>query len=264
VYAEIENHSYGKPLEMARFGYNYLLMDHSNGLHVTTDYLRSELLRLNQSGALIDTLVDFEREWADSLATLGREVNYLAPIPLWATCANGGMALLDPFTRGLRWYGSDGNVAATEVLPIPVREITDEEKEAFLKGRFEREWRERYPGEPDSATVVNSVEDFMLRHWDQFSINAPPAVGMMCAGEREVWLQEFSTTDNALGLGVRWLVHTPQSVDLVFVQFPDGFRPIRIVDGRVYGVATVEDDVEAVAYITLPANIGPPAAESAR
>ncbi len=263
VYAEIENHSYGKPLEMARLGENYLLMDHSNGLSVTTDYLRSELLLLGPGGVIRDTLVDFEREFADSLATLGREVNYLAPIPLWATCADGEMALLDPFTRTLHWYGADGSVAGTESVSLPSRELTEEEKEAFLKRMFETQWLERYAGEPDSATIANSIEDFLLRHFDQFSPSAPPAVAMMCAGEREVWLQEFSTADHALGLGVRWLVHTPQTTGRVYVQFPESFRPLQIVDGRVYGVGTTDAGAEVVAYITLPEHIGPPDAEAA-
>ena len=262
-YSEIENHSYGKPLAMARFGENYLLMDHSKGLSVTVDYLRSELLRLGQGGELIDTLVNFDREFADSIAALGREVNYLAPIPLWATCTNGELAVLDPFTRTLSWYGSDGNVAGTGVLPVSARELTDEEKEIFLKRRFETLWREQYAGEPDSATVVNSIEDFLLRHNDQFSTSAPPAVGMMCAGAREVWLQEFSTNDHPLGLGNRWLVYTPPAVDRVYVQFPSEFRPIRIVNGRVYGVVAADEDVEVVAYVPLPEHLGPPDAEAA-
>jgi len=262
-YAEIENHSYGKPLAMARFGENYLLMDHSKGLSVTVDYLRSELLRLGQGGELIDTLVDFGAEFADSIGMLGRDVNYLAPIPLWATCADGEMALLDPFSRTLSWYGSDGTVTGSDVIPVSTRELTVEEKETFLKRRFETMWRERYDGEPDSATVVNSVEDFILRHSDQFSPSAPPAVGMMCAGAREVWLQEFSTADHPLGLGTRWLVHAPQATERVYVQFPSEFRPVRIVDGKVFGVVAVDEDVEVVAYITLPEHIGPPAAEAA-
>jgi hypothetical protein len=264
VYAEIENHSYGKPLEMARFGDNYVLMDHSDGLHVTADYLRSELLRINRNGEVVDTLVDFQREFADSLAVLGREVNYLTPIPLWATCPDGELALLDPFTRTLRWYGPDGTVSGAEALPNPVRELTEEEKEAFLKRRFEVQWRENYPDEPDSTIIANSVEDFMLRHWDQFSPSAPPAVAMMCRGGRELWLQEFSTEHHALGFGVRWLVHMPGRVDRVYVQFPEGFRPVRFVGDRVYGVARAEQGVDVVAYVSVPETIAPPTAEAAK
>jgi hypothetical protein len=260
VYAEIENHSYGKPLAMERLGDNYLLMDHSNGLHVTVDYLRSELLRLGQGGEIIDTLVDFEGEFADSIAELGRDVNYLAPIPLWSMCQDGEMAFLEPFTRTLRWYGPDGVVAGTETLEIPVREITEENQSTFLHHRFEFQWREQRPDEPDSTIVANSVDDFMLRHWDQFSTAAPPAVGMMCAGDREVWLQEFSTDDHPLGFGARWLVHSPETTERVYVQFPDGFRPLKIVDGRAYGVATEDDGADVVAYVSLPEQIAPPPA----
>ena len=259
-YREIESHSYGKPLQMERLGDTYLLMDHSDDLSVTVDYLRSELLRLGEGGEIIDTLVDFEREFADSIAALGRDVNYLAPIPLWATCPDGEMALLDPFTRTLSWYTADGSMTGTETVPIPVREVTEEDQEAFLRRRFEMQWRETQQGEPDSAVIANSIEDFILRDWDQFSPNQPPAVGMMCAGNRMVLLQEFSTEDHPLGLGMRWLVHSPETAERVYIQFPNGFRPIRITDGKVFGVSSAGEGVEVVAHVPLPERIEPPAA----
>jgi len=260
VYAEIEDHTYGKPLQMARLGDTYLLMDHSHDLAFTVDYLRSELLRLGQSGELVDTLIDFESEFADSIAALGRDVNFLTPIPLWATCADGEMVLLEPFTRTLHWYGSDGVVLSTETLPIPVRAITEEDQRTFWKQRFETQWYEQQQGEPDSTIIANSVDNYMLRHLDQLSEVAPPAVAMMCAGGREVWLQEFSTADHPLGFGHRWLVHSPETGEFIYVQFPETFRPMRFVDGKAYGVSTVGEGVEVVGYVSLPKQIGPPAA----
>jgi hypothetical protein len=260
VYAEIESHSYGKPLQMERLGNTYLLMDHANDLSVTSDYLRSELLRLGQRGELVDTLVDFAREFADSIAALSREVNYFAPIPLWGACPGGEMVLLEPFTRTLRWYDAEGSVVSREALTIPVRAVTEEDQEAFLRRRFELEWRRGQNTEPDSAVIQNSVDNFKLRHWDQFATTQPPAVGLMCAGGREVWLQEFSTRDNPLGLGSRWLVHGPETVGLVYVQFPEGFRPLRIVGRTVYGVAVAGEGLEVVAHVTVPDRIEAPAA----
>jgi len=260
VYAEIEEHTYGKPLAMSRLGDNYLLQDHSDGLAFTVDYLRAELLRLGGSGELVDTLIDFEREFADSIAALGRDVNFLTPIPLWATCGDGEMAMLAPFTRELRWYGSDGEILTTETVEIPAREITEEDQRAFWKQRFETQWYEQQQGEPDSTIIANSVDNYMLRHLDQLSEVAPPAVGMMCAGGREVWLQEFSTADHPLGLGLRWLVHSPETTGPVYVQFPDNFRPLRMVDGRVFGASTVDAGVEVVAYVSMPEQIAPPPA----
>lgn len=259
VYAEIESHSYGAPLEMDRLGDNYILMDHSDGLHVTADYLRAELLRLGPRGELIDTLIDFEAEFADSIAEMGSEVNYLAPIPLWASCPDGELVVLNPFTRTLRWYDTDGNEAGREEAPIPAREVTEADQEAFLFRRFDLRWRETRADEPDTTVLENSVEDFMLRHWDQFSATAPPAVAMICAGAREVWLEEFSTEDHALGLGSRWLVHKPQSTDLVYVQFPEDFRPKTIVDRTVYGVVESDEGTDVVARIELPEQIEAPA-----
>jgi hypothetical protein len=227
-------------------------------LSYTVDYLRSELVRLNQGGELVDTLIDFGRELADSIAALGRDVNFLTPIPLWATCADGEMAVLNPFTRELQWYGSDGAVSATETLSIPVRAINEEDQRTFWMQRFETQWYEQQEGEPDSTIIANSIDNYMLRHLDQLSEIAPPAVAMMCAGGREVWLQEFSTADHPLGFGNRWFVHSPESADLVYVQFPASFRPMRIVDGKAYGVSVVEEGVEVVAYVSLPENLAPP------
>jgi hypothetical protein len=261
-YAEIESHTYGKPLAMARLGENYILMDHSDGLSFTVDYLRSELLRLDQGGELVDTLIDFGDEFADSIAALGREANFLTPIPLWATCADGEMAILEPFTRILHWYGSDGTVLTSERVPIPVRAITEEDQRTFWKHRFETQWYEQQQGEPDSTVIANSVDNYMLRHLDQLSEVAPPAVAMMCAGNREVWLQEFSTADHPLGFGNRWLVHSPETAELVYVQFPANFRPLRIVDGRAYGVSEFDEGVEVVAYVSLPDHLAPPPAEA--
>jgi hypothetical protein len=170
------------------------------------------------------------------------------------------LVLLEPFTRALRWYNSDGALLATTRLPIESREITEEDMEIFWKKRFETLWEDEQQGEPDSTIIANSVDNYMLRHRDQIAIHGPVAVGMMCAGGREVWLQEFSTSDNPLGLGNRWLVHSPETGDRVYVQFPEGFRPLRIVDGRAFGVSTTSQGVEVVAYVSLPEQIVPPPA----
>jgi hypothetical protein len=264
VYAEIEEHTYGKPLAMARLGETYLLMDHSDDLAFTVDYLRSELLRLDENGQIIDTLVDFERELADSIAELGREVNFLTPIPLWAVCPDGEMAMLEPFTQVLRWYASDGTVQTTERLQIPRRAITEDDQRTFWKQRFETQWKEQQGGEPDSTVIANSVDNYMVRHLDQLSEFAPPAVAMMCAGGREAWLQEFSTSDHPLGFGNRWLVHSPEIVEPVYVQFPSDFRPMRVVGRQVYGASIAEQGVDVVAYVSLPDNMAPSPATTER
>jgi len=261
IYREIQQHSYSKPLAMDRFGDHYLLMDHSDGVAYTADYLHSELLRLGLNGELVDTLVDFDAVLADSIATLGRDVQYLAPVPLWSVCPNDELAVFDPFTRAVAFHGTDGALLATETVPIPVHEMTRETQETFLLHMFRLRWMEERPEEPDSTVLANSVEEHLTRHWDQFPTIDPPAVGMMCAGAREVWLQEFSTADHPLGLGNRWLVHTPGSVERVYVQFPDGFRPLRMIDRVVYGVAMADAGVDVVARVAVPDRIEVPAGE---
>ena len=62
--------------------------------------------------------------------------------------------------------------------------------------------------------------------------------------------------------GHRWLVHKPGTVDRVYVQFPDGFRPIRIVERTAYGAWSVDGGGEVVAYVALPDQIAVPAADA--
>jgi hypothetical protein len=254
VYAPIQEHSYGEPLQMAIFGTGYLLEDHPTDLATTGDYLHSKLLQLDMWGNRTAYLMDFGIEYSDSISTLGQFADLLVPIPLWTTCPNGDLAIVDPFAFRLSFRAVDGTVTATDSVPLARKELTEDDHRAYIEREMLLRWQEQRPGEPVDGTVIeNSIDNFLLRYTNRFPQFGPAAVRIMCASERQVWLQEFSTTDHPLGYGNRWLVHEPGQVDVIRVQFPAGFVPWEISgDGRVLGSHVDEQGNPVVAHVNLP------------
>ena len=251
IYRDIEQESFGSPLFMARFGDGYVLMDHPRGLSSTVDYLRSELLLIGPGGGAGKEFLDFGREFATGIASLGNYVLYLSPIPLWTTCSTQELVLFDPFASRLRWYGPDGSELASDSVPLRSREMTEEDLRAFAWHRAELAWRKQTLRELDTAVIERSVDDHVLKHWNQYPEMTPYAVGIMCVAGRQVWLQEFSAATSPLGLSSIWSVYEPGQDSLIRVQFPESFRPMRISNGRILGVNT-ESGLQTAAYVPLP------------
>ncbi len=252
IYRDIEAESFGSPLYMARFGDGYVLMDNPGGLSTTVDYLRSELLLIPENGGPGEEFLDFRREFSDGIADLGRYVLYLAPIPLWTTCSSEELVLFDPFASRLRWYGPDGSELASDSVPLQSREMTEDDQRAFAWHRAELAWRKQTLRELDTAVIERSVDDHVLKHWNQYPEMTPYAVGMMCGEGRQVWLQEFSMRSSPLGLSAVWSVYEPGNAALTRVQLPDTFRALRIADGRIFGVSTEQSGMPAGAYVPIP------------
>ncbi len=252
VYRDIERESFGRPLSMARFGDGYLLMDHPNGLSVTADYLKSELIVLDDGGGAGQELLDFGREFSDGITALGRYAMYLVPIPLWTTCSSEEIVVFDPFTSRLRWYGTDGTELASDSVPLRSREMTEEDQRTFAWHRAELAWHKQTLRDLDTTVIERSVDDHVLKHWNQYPETTPYAVDIMCQEGRQVWLQEFSMDWSPLGLSAIWSVYEPGKADLVRVQFPETFRPLRIWNDRVFGVSTDEAGNQRAAYVLIP------------
>jgi hypothetical protein len=252
IYRDIEQESFGKPLFMSRFGDGYVLMDHPRGLSSTIDYLRSELLLIGANGGSGKEFIDFGREFSAGIAALGNYVLYLVPIPLWTTCSIQELVLFDPFASWLRWYGPDGSELASDSVPLRSREMTEEDQRAFAWHRAELAWRRQTLRELDTAVIERSVDDHVLKHWNQYPEMTPYAVGIMCGADRQVWLQEFSMASSPLGLSAVWSVYQPGRDDLIRVRFPETFRPIRLSDGRIFGVSTNESGAQMGAYVPIP------------
>jgi hypothetical protein len=261
IYRDIQQESFGRPLLMARFGDGYVLMDHPNGLSSTVDYLRSELLLIGANGGAGQDFLDFRQEFSDGIAALGQYVLYLSPIPLWTTCSARELVLFDPFASRLRWYGPDGSELASDSVPLRSREMTEDDQRAFASHRAELAWRKQTLRDLDTAVIERSVDDHVLKHWNQYPATTPYAVSIMCGSGRQVWLQEFSTASGPLGLSDVWSVYEPGRDSLIRVQFPESFEPMRIANGRIFGVSTDGTGVQTGAYVPIPdlSTTAPPA-----
>jgi hypothetical protein len=252
VYRDIDKESYGRPLEMARFGDGYVLQDHPDGLSRTGDYLRSQLLRLRSDGQRMAVLMDFEEEFAAGRSALGEYAELLVPIPLWTTCASGELVLFDPFASRLRWFGPDAAELAGDTVPLRTRGLTDDDINGYLFHTFEHRWYKQTTRDLDTAVIERSIDEFMINRFLELSHVRPYAVGIMCGAERQVWLQQFSVADNPLGYANSWVVHEPQQTELVRVSFPASFRPLRLAGDRILGVHTDEQGIQTGAWVPIP------------
>ena len=251
VYRPIDVESYGRPLNLQRFGDGFLMLDHVEGLFRTIDYLRSQLIVLNQFGQKIDTLIDFRREFADGIESL-ELAELLVPIPLWTTCESGEMVLFDPFASRLHWYGPDGMEQSSDSVSLRLRELEQDDIDRYLFHTFEQRWNKQTTRDLDTAVIERSIEEFMLNRFLELSPTAPYATGIMCGSDRQVWLQEFVVEDDPLGYANSWLIHEPQQVDHIRVEFPASFRPLRISGGRILGVSTNAQGIQTGAWVPIP------------
>jgi hypothetical protein len=258
VYRDIDKESYGRPLYIRSFGDGYVLQDHPEGLSRTGDYLRSQLLRLYIDGQRHGVLMDFEEEFAGGRASLGEYAELLVPIPLWTTCQSGELVIFDPFASRLRWFEPDGSELASDTVPLRTRDITDDDINRYLFHTFEHRWYKQTTRDLDTAVIERSIEEFMLSHFLELAETRPYAVGIMCGSDRQVWLQQFSTADNPLGYSDGWIVHEPQQTDLLRVEFPHSFRPLRIVGDRILGVHSDEQGNQTGAWTPIPDLTIPP------
>ncbi|UCG88201.1 MAG: hypothetical protein JSW71_06560 [Gemmatimonadota bacterium] len=252
VYRDIDKESYGRPVDLARFGDGYLLQDHPDGLSRTGDYLRAQLLLLHSDGQRKALLMDFEEEFAAGRDALGEYAELLVPIPLWTTCESGELVLFDPFASRLRWFGPDGGELASDTVPLVTRDLTDDDINSYLFHTFEHRWYKQTTRDLDTAVIERSIEEFMLSHFLELAETRPYTVGIMCGSNRQVWLQQFSVADNPLGYSNGWVVHEPSQTELRRVQFPASFRPLRIAGDRILGAHTDEQGVQTGAWVPIP------------
>ncbi len=254
VSRDVGDHMSGQPLKLASFGDGYLLLDHPGGVGTAADFLESQLLRLDAAGAIVDTFLNFDREFSDGRTALGQQ-DMLTPIPLWSVCSSGDLVLFDPFAHELRWYGLDGAITSRDSVSLPSDPITEEDRQTYLRYEFELRARAQVDGDPDSALVERSLERFLTYSGYRLSETAAPAVNIICDSTGRVWLEQFSTADHPLGYGRRWVVYRPETSDQVVVEFPEGFRALLIMGGKAVGSHRAAGQ-ESVAMVTLPPEVG--------
>lgn len=250
VRADIREISYGEPFELARLGGMYVVADYGRGINRTSDYLFAQLLFVDSLGAVIDTLVDFKG--ARGVFASGRLPGELVDIPLWASCSPEQMAIFEPFGPTVRWVDGTGEVRLVDTLELARRRLTDADIRAYVRFTGTRELRGTTY---DTSDVSRRIDKIITQNRNAFGETAPLVVRMLCDGAGRVWLQRFSTADDPIGYGHKWIVMSPDGSSLR-VRFPPEFAPWQITGRRVIGVQTDAMGIERIASTTLSRTFG--------
>jgi hypothetical protein len=246
VRGDLRQLSYGEATKLRRLGSGYVLQNEPGGLMHPIDFVTTHLVRLDPSGAVSDTIIDFRTRFADQVRSVGSASTFV-PVPLWTTCPDGRLVVLDPFQPGLLSFAPGTRNATTEPVDLPPVPITDDDVRRHLDHalRLELGGVEPAPGELDRA-----VERAFRSQRRDFGKTAPPAVDLLCDSNSEVWLEQFGTDTDPIGYGRDWTRITPGG-NSTLVRFPAGFRPRAIAGERAIGILTDSLDVQSIAVARI-------------
>jgi hypothetical protein len=247
-----ERMSFGRLMPIARWNSGYLLQDipprEVRGFEGTASIGTANLLVLDSTGAIIDTLVAFSTFSGPTRPSDG--VLELAPIPLWTTCTDGSAIVMDPYGRRILGFSSDGALARSDTLPLDGAPITDADITVWIRNATNFE-QFTNGAKLTEEQIAEAVKGFLTDRRGMLGAVSPPAVRMICDDGDEVWLQRFSTADSPGGLGREWVVIANGRIVRRY-RFPDRFQPMALRRGLAYGIHTDSLDAERVATVTIP------------
>lgn len=247
VIAGYRETQFGKPLKVAELD-SVLIVQAFDDVVARSGHLWSgALIRLTAAGASSDTVLRFSTL---NGRQAGEEYSVFEPAPLWAACANGTVAVLDPDTDQIGFFDATGSQADRWSLDLPDISVLRSDVEAFIRHDMDAEIREQGGG-PDleSAEGVR----FLRAAVTTFVASSPeraPAVGLECDDKGRVWVQLFSTERDARGYGRYWVVN--DGIRSLIVEFPPGFQGVRFLRGTALGYAVDGMGVQSPAVVVLP------------
>jgi hypothetical protein len=212
-------------------------------------HYNARLYRIDERSGSVTIALSIRDAVGDPVAA-GIPARILMPNPLWATCADGAIAIYDPLTRTIRRFSA---VGASE-SSISVR--AGQPVEVTLDRIFGAIWvQERENKRPefrqDSAAMYRQFVKESEEIQDQLATHFPEFIGLHCTGHDTFWLQRLSVTAGRMGRGPDWLMLRSDG-RMSEVKLPSHFRPYRFDTDRVWGVTRDQWDVPSVAWIRLP------------
>ena len=246
VRGDLRHLSYGEATKLRRLGEGYVLQNEPGGLMHPIDFVTTQLVRLHPRGAVSDTIIDFRTRFAGQVRSVGSASTFV-PVPLWTTCPDGRLVVLDPFQPGLLSFAPGTRNAKAERVDLPPVPITDDDVLRHLDHalRLELGGVEPAPGELERA-----VQRVFRSQRHDFAKTAPPAVDMLCDSNSGVWLERFGTDTDPIGYGRDWTRIATEG-NSTSVRFPAGFRPRAIVGERAIGILTDSLDVQSIAVARI-------------
>jgi hypothetical protein len=246
VLRQFAEESYGTPLRLLQAGRRFVIQQPVTPVVNTASLRTLLLLETGLKAQRLDTLFRSEPP-AHGSST----VEFLLPIPLWAACSDGTLVIYDPNDFSLTWLAEDGASHKRELL-LPSPKITPDDIRRHIRYRITVELRGRET--PPEELIQQRVEQYVTRGRPMFSVDAPPAVRLLCGPGETAWLQSFSTVDHPIGYGRTWYAVSPES-EPVGVRFPPSFHPLTFLDGAAIGYRIASLDVHHPARVQFPTDV---------
>lgn len=247
VRGDIRHVTYGDAYKVRPFGGGLLVQDQPGGISNPVDLMRGRLLAADGDGRVRSTLMDFAQQLRPHASSMAG-ARALVPVPLWAVCPGGELAVLDPFERAVTWFDAAGRRLGANPVPVARADVTGDDITKYMVHVLGLEVR---GSDVPPAQVEQMARQIASSERGQFGRTAPPAVDLLCTEGRTLWLNQFSTADNPIGYGREWVIVQDGAVQRR-VRFPAGFRPLEIDGGTALGVFTDGNDVQSVAAVRLP------------
>ena len=239
IRADIREIGFGDPFRVTVDTLGIVLALYDTPVMRANDLWHGRLVRVTRGDpGESQVVIDFGRDLSGS--ALARDMSqFLLPVPLWDTCPDGRIAILDPIVPTLIFVTQSPNrdVHTLEWKPRRLRPI---EQLEYIKTLIRAE-----SGDPglDEAELNDIAVKTRHRLDGLLPTDAPIAVDMICAEDR-VWIQEFDRS--------RWRSIDPTSgASALRVEFPHGFKPYSISQSRIVGVVTDSIALQRVAAVDL-------------
>jgi hypothetical protein len=188
-----------------------------------------ELVRFDLNGEIATNFGLFD----DQTVRFGDGPEYL--FGAWAHSAPSADALVyGPGDRfELREIGYDGRIARLIRLDVPLRPITDADKDRFVAAI-----RERVRGTREEASLERRFADA------EVASHFPAHFDILVDDRNHVWVQDYQGWLERVPR--TWYVFEPEGAYLGALELPAGFDVHHIAQGKVVGRWTDEYDVEYV------------------
>ncbi len=162
------------------------------------DLWGGRLYRMRVPGDSILSWVDFASLPGASLRVPGAEV--LGPVPLWDTCPDGRIAILDPISTNLYLVRSEWEMRDSVSLTWEHRPLALSDRVGYLVAQYRHETNDPDLSEEEVVTQAERVEREARA---MFSAEEPLGVDLKC-GPSHAWVQEFDGGVHPLGYGPVW------------------------------------------------------------
>lgn len=190
--------------------------------------------------------------FADHVAMTGSSLREWASVPLWDAC-EGTVVLWSPASSRVLWLSSKGRVEEEVSVQVPLRPVTLEDIETYLRQMARLELG---PGfEKARIDYLRMARD----NRDRFSENQPSVTDIRCESTENAWLRLFDTSHDPLGRSQTWIRVSRSGSSRRFT-FHYEFKPSVFSNQGVFGLIEGADGSQRPGRWSGPADSenGPP------